>query len=261
MLGVHYSTRASLAVIIGSFRISLDSCRYKYFHGYFYIPVKINCLYGIVIMKIKTVFYGVSIICIAYAVTRVLFYFGIFTSAYDYQQRVPNARKNVEKQLHETNENAKINYPPKGLLIRAFKHEEGLEIWASNEIDGEYILLKTYPIAKQSGVLDPKRKEGDKQVPEGFYYIDRFNPRSRYHLSLGLNYPNESDKVRSDKKQPGSDIFIHGSNVSIGCLAVTDEIIEEIYILALDVKQGGLKNIPVHLFPFRMNVSMWENMF
>lgn len=123
-----------------------------------YSPTRILCwalivLHGIENLRIKTVFYGVSIICIAYVMIQVLFYFGILTSVHSDSQKIPNARKNVEKNLHEKTEKARIDYPPKGLLIRTFKHEEELEIWASNEIDGKYILLKTYPIAKQSGIL------------------------------------------------------------------------------------------------------------
>ena len=120
-----------------------------------------------------------------------------------------------------------------------------------NAADGPYTLIRIYKVAAASGELGPKRKEGDQQVPEGFYVIDRFNPQSAYHLSLGLNYPNASDKILSDKQKPGSDIFIHGNEVSIGCLAMTDDKIKEIYLLALDAKPNG--PIPVHIFPARLS--------
>ena len=125
------------------------------------------------------------------------------------------------------------SYPPRTLFIRAFKQERELEIWAGAP---KLRLIKTYSILAASGSLGPKLQRGDRQVPEGWYYINRFNPKSRFHLSLGLNYPNEADLVRSAGRDPGDDIFIHGSNKSIGCLAMGDPAIEEIYGLARDMK-------------------------
>jgi hypothetical protein len=94
---------------------------------------------------------------------------------------------------------------------------------------------------------------GDFQVPEGFYYINEFNPRSNYHLSLGLNYPNASDKILSDSLQPGGDIYIHGSCVTTGCIPVNDDQIEELYVLASLAKSQGQDFIPVHIFPIQFN--------
>jgi murein L,D-transpeptidase YafK len=94
---------------------------------------------------------------------------------------------------------------------------------------------------------------GDYQVPEGFYYINEFNPRSEYHLSLGLNYPNASDRILSDSTQPGGDIYIHGSCVTTGCIPITDSQIEELYILAAHAKDMGEDFIPVHIFPVNFN--------
>ncbi|MEI7576689.1 MAG: L,D-transpeptidase family protein [Armatimonadota bacterium] len=125
------------------------------------------------------------------------------------------------------------SYPPKTLFLRAFKQEKELEVWAGTR---KLRLIKTFPILAASGVLGPKLQRGDRQVPEGWYHIDRFNPKSRFHLSLGLNYPNEADQIRSAGRDPGSDIFIHGSNVSIGCLAMGNPAIEEIYGVARDMK-------------------------
>jgi len=102
-----------------------------------------------------------------------------------------------------------------------------------------------------AGTLGPKRMEGDYQVPEGFYYINEFNPRSNYHLALGINYPNPSDRVLSDAFKPGGDIYIHGSCVTVGCIPVTDQQIEEIYILAAYAKDQGQDFIPVHIYPIR----------
>jgi hypothetical protein len=93
--------------------------------------------------------------------------------------------------------------------------------------------------------------EGDYQVPEGFYYINELNPRSNYHLSLGINYPNASDRILSDSARPGGDIYIHGSCVTVGCIPIKDDQIEELYILAAHAKNAGQDFIPVHIFPIR----------
>lgn len=145
----------------------------------------------------------------------------------------------------------KVKFPPERVLFRAYKSERQLELWIGNEAK-PLKLYKTFPVAAASGSLGPKRKEGDRQVPEGVYFIDRFNPRSSYYLSLGLNYPNTFDRAMGDPNQPGSDIFIHGSNVSIGCLAMTDDGIREIYPMTLDAKNAGHTRIPVLIFPCRM---------
>jgi hypothetical protein len=93
--------------------------------------------------------------------------------------------------------------------------------------------------------------QGDYQVPEGFYYINEFNPKSTYHLSLGLNYPNVSDRILSDSIQPGGDIYIHGKCVTTGCIPINDAQIEELYILAAHAKNEGQDFIPVHIFPIQ----------
>ena len=107
----------------------------------------------------------------------------------------------------------------------------------------------------QSGTMGPKRMEGDYQVPEGFYYINEFNPNSNYHLALGINYPNASDKILSDSTRPGNAIYIHGNCVSTGCIPISDEPIEELYIIATHVKASGQDFIPVHVFPVKYNVK------
>lgn len=138
------------------------------------------------------------------------------------------------------------------LYIRAFKTEKQLELWIQAKPNQKFTLYHTYPVVRASGRLGPKRKENDGQVPEGYYVVDRFNPKSRFHLSLGINYPNASDLKRSDPKKPGSDIFIHGSNVSIGCLAMGNSAIEEIYAIAEVARKSPYK-INVDIFPYRMN--------
>jgi murein L,D-transpeptidase YafK len=146
-----------------------------------------------------------------------------------------------------------LSYPPKHVFFRAFKLERKLEVWAAASAKDRMVLLQTYPIAAMSGDLGPKRVEGDGQVPEGIYRIDRFNPQSSYHLSLRVSYPNDADRHFSDPTKPGGDI--HGNRVSIGCLAMTDDKIEEIYLLALAGRQAG---VPIHIFPYRFGSAASE---
>ncbi|MBW2456267.1 MAG: L,D-transpeptidase family protein [Deltaproteobacteria bacterium] len=154
---------------------------------------------------------------------------------------------------------AGLRYPAHQLLIRIFKADDQVELWVQPAADRSFVQLKTYPICARSGTLGPKRVAGDRQVPEGFYRIDRFNPASRFHLSLGLDYPNASDKVLSDPDRPGGDIFIHGSCVTIGCVPLTDRLIKELYIIALDAHEAG-KAVPVHVFPRRMGGASWTKL-
>lgn len=168
--------------------------------------------------------------------------------------RVAAARPRAEKLLRERFQAAGVAYPAGEIFFRGLKREGQLEMWARAKAGEDFKLVHTYPVAYASGGPGPKRKEGDLQVPEGFYEVDRFNPKSNFHLSLGINYPNAADKILSDRQRPGGNIFIHGSNVSIGCLAMTDELIEEIYIATLDSRARPVR---VHIFPGRMNAEDW----
>lgn len=138
------------------------------------------------------------------------------------------------------------------ILFVAYKDDDELELYAKEKKDATYNLLTTYKICSRSGTLGPKRKSGDSQVPEGFYHINRFNPQSNFYVSLGLNYPNDSDKKKSTAANLGGDIFIHGSCVTIGCLPMTDDIIKEIYLYAIYAKNNGQLKIPVYVFPYKM---------
>jgi murein L,D-transpeptidase YafK len=157
------------------------------------------------------------------------------------------ARK--EDTLKRQFEEKGLKWPAKFIYIRSFKYDSQLELWVKQTPQEKYKLFKSYKICALAGTLGPKRMLGDYQVPEGVYYINEFNPKSQYHLSLGLNYPNASDRILSDSLQPGGDIYIHGSCVTTGCIPVTDKQIEEIYILAMHAKDEGQDFIPVHIFP------------
>lgn len=161
----------------------------------------------------------------------------------------------AEDSLKKQFEDKKLQWPPEELYLRSFKYDRQLEVWVREEGKSSFKLFKTYKVCMQSGTMGPKRMEGDYQVPEGFYYINEFNPNSNYHLALGLNYPNASDKLLSDSLRPGNSIYIHGSCVSTGCIAITDFPIEELYVMASQVKELGQDFIPVHVFPVRYNVK------
>jgi murein L,D-transpeptidase YafK len=150
---------------------------------------------------------------------------------------------------------ANLQWPPKELYIRSFKYDSQLEVWARNTSNEPFKLFKSFRICALSGTLGPKRMQGDYQVPEGFYYVNIFNPQSSYHLSLGLNYPNASDNLLSDSAQPGGDIYIHGNCITTGCIPITDNQIEELYLLTALAKSSGQDFIPVHIFPVKYNVT------
>ncbi|MDW3646815.1 MAG: L,D-transpeptidase family protein [Bacteroidia bacterium] len=147
------------------------------------------------------------------------------------------------------------------IFIRAFKQEEILEVYIKSLSEESFRLLKSYDFCTSSGSLGPKRKEGDKQIPEGLYHIDRFNPKSQFHLSLGLNYPNKSDRIKGDPQEPGSDIFIHGKCVTIGCIPLGDPGIEELFVLAEQASLQGQRRISVHIFPAKMESATTQQLF
>lgn len=165
--------------------------------------------------------------------------------------RVARAFDNRESELKQQFESKKLSWPVKSIYLRSFKYNSNLEVWVKQKPTDTFTLFKTYRICALAGTMGPKRMEGDYQVPEGIYYINEFNANSTYHLSLGLNYPNPSDKILSDSLRPGSEIFIHGSCVTVGCIPITDPQIEELYVLASHARASGQEFIPVHIFPAR----------
>ena len=152
------------------------------------------------------------------------------------------------------------------VFIRAFKEELELELFVQNPKSGGFKLFRTYPIACSSGTLGPKLAEGDGQVPEGFYSVppSAMNPASQYHLAFNIGYPNAFDRAAA---RTGGLIMIHGNRVSIGCLAMTDPKIDEIFTLCAAAHAHGQPAFQVHIFPFRMTAerlakaagSPWES--
>jgi murein L,D-transpeptidase YafK len=161
----------------------------------------------------------------------------------------------LEDTLKQQFKSKELSWPPQSVYIRSFKYDRIMELWVKNINTDTFTLFKTYKVCMQSGSLGPKRSEGDKQVPEGFYYINEFNSKSNYHLALGLNYPNAADKVLSDVKNPGGDIYIHGNCVSTGCIAIQDLPIEEVFTIASLAKSNGQDFIPVHIYPVYYSIK------
>lgn len=142
---------------------------------------------------------------------------------------------------------AGVSYPPKEIALLVFKRERRLAVWARGE--GEWRFVRAYPVLAASGHAGPKLREGDQQVPEGVYRIAHLNPNSSYHLSMKVNYPNDFDRrmAKNDgRTRLGGDIFFHGKAVSIGCVAIGDPAIEEVFTL---VAQTGASKVRVIIAP------------
>ncbi len=167
------------------------------------------------------------------------------------QPRVRAARTAAQPRLEALFVRAGLTYPAREVFLRVFKLEGELELWARNAGQEGFTLVQAYPVCASSGTLGPKRRQGDLQVPEGFYRVSGFNPWSRFHLSLRIDYPNASDRILGGGGDLGGDIFIHGSCVTIGCVPIRDGPIEEVFLAALDSRRAGQETIWVHIFPCR----------
>lgn len=167
--------------------------------------------------------------------------------------RVKTAYEEKESVVKKYFNDKELNYSGFELFIRAFKKEKKLEAWIKENGKQQFTLLHVYDFCSTSGTVGPKRKEGDLQIPEGVYHLNHFNPHSNFYLSLGVSYPNESDKILSNKKSPGGAIYIHGNCVTIGCIPITDEKIKELYVLAVEARNSGQEKIPIHVFPSKLD--------
>lgn len=183
--------------------------------------------------------------------------------------RVAAAFERQESAVAARFRDAGAAWPPEGLFLRAFKDEAVLEVWAPPAARGSrrWVHVWTSPLTATSGRLGPKLREGDRQTPEGFFTIDRFNPRSSFHLSLGLDYPTAADRARtraaadpgSPPPSPGGDIFLHGGAATIGCLPLGDGPIEALYVAAVLARdRRPASPIRVHVFPCRLGTAACE---
>jgi len=173
--------------------------------------------------------------------------------------RVRTAAKEKDETLKQLLFSHGLSYPPKAILLRAFKKEGELELWVANST-GTFTLVKKYSICATSGVIGPKRRFGDEQVPEGFYELDWFNPQSNFYLSLHISYPNTADRILGSKQNLGGDIFLHGNCVTIGCIPITDDGIKEIYWLAVLARNAGQMHIPIGIFPGRLTAAALDQL-
>jgi len=162
----------------------------------------------------------------------------------------------AEKPLPATTEAALIMkdiVPEAPIYIRVFKEESELEIWKART-DGRYARIKTFPVCNWGGTLGPKRTRGDSMSPEGFYRVtpEALKPDSKYHLAFNIGYPNALDRALG---RTGAYIMVHGDCRSVGCFAMSDKLIEEIYAFVRDAMAAGETSVPVHIFPFRMTAA------
>jgi murein L,D-transpeptidase YafK len=174
--------------------------------------------------------------------------------------RVRSARNEKTELIHALFKKKGADYPPAEIFLRIFKLDKTVELWARSANQEAFQLIRTYEICSLSGHAGPKRRIGDRQVPEGFYHITNFNPASSFHLSLGINYPNQSDGILGIAGHLGKDIFIHGSCVTIGCIPITDDCIKELYVIAVETKANGQSRIPVHIFPTRLDDNNYRSL-
>ena len=154
----------------------------------------------------------------------------------------------VEPQLKSFFAKAEVSYPPREIALLAFKSERKVELWAKNS-EQKWKHIHNYPLTGFSGRLGPKLRENDKQIPEGVYRLVNFNPFSSMHLSMMINYPNNFDKQKGyqdGRSKLGNNIFIHGKDLSVGCLAIGDKAIDQLFVLA---RRVGLSNIQVIISP------------
>lgn len=165
----------------------------------------------------------------------------------------------VAAKLEPLCKTANIPWPPKRVTLLAFKDEKVLEVWAAGSAGGHRFVSR-YPVLAASGKLGPKRKEGDRQVPEGIYDLPILNPNSKFHLSIRVDYPSADDikHLPGPRDQMGSDIYIHGNSVSIGCLAMGNEVIEEIFCLVAQVPVNA-RTIIIAPVDFRTRPKEIEN--
>lgn len=181
-------------------------------------------------------------------------------SGKDYQdgeKRFVAAKKKVTPHLKKLFQERELPWGSP-IFIRAFKKERHLELWVKKR--ESFVLLKSYFIAGTSGELGPKLHQGDGQIPEGFYFVTphQMNPQSNFHLSFNIGYPNQYDRTYN---RTGDFIMVHGSNVSVGCMAMTNNKIEEIYTLADAAFAGGQKFFRIHIFPFKMSKAAMQQNF
>jgi hypothetical protein len=163
----------------------------------------------------------------------------------------------TEPELKRFFNKARVAYPPRDVALLAFKKERKIELWAKNN-QNSWRFIHTYPLTAMSGRLGPKLKERDGQIPEGIYRLITFNPFSAMHLSMMIDYPNHFDKLQASKdgrRQLGNNIFLHGKSISVGCLAIGDRPIDQLFLLA---RRVGLSHVKLIIAPNDLRIAKPE---
>ena len=174
--------------------------------------------------------------------------------------RVREAYTCKEKIVNKTLATHSISRDSLRIYLRAFKTEKIIELWAKNSHDSVYVPVKEFPICDLSGSEGPKRRYRDLQVPEGFYHISKLNPYSKYYLSMEINYPNASDSIRGVRGHLGNQIYIHGSCISSGCLAMTDDRIRELFVYCIEAYNSGQEEILLTIYPCRLSENNYSGL-
>jgi len=169
--------------------------------------------------------------------------------------RVYQAKVEKNEIIRERFEKKGVAFPSSMIFWRVFKWNKSMELWAFHEDSQRYVLIHSYPVCEIVGDLGPKREEGDFQIPEGFYSLTILNPNSKYHLSIKVNYPNQSDQILGNTSKLGGEIYVHGGCETIGCIPMTDNMINEIYLINLYAKVNGQFEVPIHIFPTRLTTK------
>ena len=174
--------------------------------------------------------------------------------------RVREAYASKEKIVDKTLAAHSISRDSLRIYLRVFKAEKIIELWAKNCCNSVFVPVKEFTICDLSGSEGPKRRYRDLQVPEGFYHISQLNPYSRYYLSLEINYPNASDSIRGVHGHLGNQIFIHGSCISSGCLAMTDDRIRELFVYCIEAYNSGQEEIDLTIYPARLSEANYSGL-
>ena len=174
--------------------------------------------------------------------------------------RVREAYSYKEKIVDKTLTGHSISRDSLRIYLRAFKTEKIIELWGKNISDSVFVRIKEFSICDISGSDGPKRRYRDLQVPEGFYHISKLNPYSKYYLSMEINYPNASDSIRGVRGHLGNQIYIHGSCISSGCLAMTDDRIRELFVYCIEAYNCGQEEIALTIYPTRLNDANYSEL-
>jgi murein L,D-transpeptidase YafK len=210
----------------------------------------------------RSVKIGVGLVVIVASSVLLYFKWGLLASEVDVaingprsvSERVQQYGPAVSLRLKTDFEKAGVSYPPSAVTLVVLKQEKQVELYAEGKGADSYRYIRTYPIYAASGRLGPKLRQGDWQVPEGVYDVESLNPNSHYHLALHVDYPNAFDREKAQadgRVDLGGDIMIHGSNVSIGCVAMGDSAAEDFFVLAA---QAGTANVHLLFCPFDFRV-------